>query len=138
MRNFQFGQGESRDEYRPDTHLGTVNTSSSANDIWRVGIVARLTGPGTWSISRLWDLRGTKLTKMSSEQCLLPGVDLRNPLIEREYSWDSTERHDPQEEENQFPRGDTQLGAIESLEVQPCTDVDKAGTVKHEVDDSRE
>ena len=75
---------------------------------------------------------------MSSEKCLLPGADLRNPLIEHEHSWDSAERHDPQEEDEQPPRGDTQLGAIESLEVQPCTDVDKAGAVKHEVDDSRE
>src|SRR5882762_7297116 len=75
---------------------------------------------------------------MSSEKSLSPGVNLRNPLIKREHSWDSTEHHDPQEEDNQPPRGDAQLGTIESLEVQPCTDIDKAGTVKHEVDDSRE
>lgn len=75
---------------------------------------------------------------MSSEKSLLPGTNLRDPLIEHEYSWDSTEHHDPQEEDNELPRGDAQMGAIESLEVQPCTDVDKAGTVKHEIDDGRE
>ena len=75
---------------------------------------------------------------MSSEKGFLPGVDLWNPLVKYEHSRDSTEHRDPQEEDNQLPRSDAQLGAIESPEVQPCTDVDKAGTVEHQVDDGRE
>lgn len=71
---------------------------------------------------------------MPSEQSLLPVVYFRNPLIKREQSWYATERCNPEEEDNQLPRGDTKLRAIESLEVQPCTDIDEASTVKHEVD----
>jgi hypothetical protein len=68
---------------------------------------------------------------MSNENGLLPGVDLRNPLIESEHSRDPTEHHDPQGEDNQSPRGNAQLGTIKSLEVQPCADIDKAGAVKY-------
>jgi len=74
------------------------------------------------------------LTKVSSEQSLLPGIYLWNPLIEHKQSWYTAECHDPQEEDNQLPWSDTQVGAIKSREVQPCTDIDEAGTVKHEID----
>lgn len=74
------------------------------------------------------------LTKVSSEQSLLPGIYLRNPPIKHKESWYTAEHHDPQEEDDQLPWSDTQVGAIESREVQPCTDIDEAGTVKHEID----
>ena len=75
---------------------------------------------------------------MTSEQSLLPSVYLWNPLVEREQSWYPTERHDIQEEDDQPPRGDTQRGVIESVKIQPCTDVDEADTVKHKIDHRKE
>ena len=75
---------------------------------------------------------------MPSEQSLLPGADLRNPPVKHEQGWDPTERHDTQEEDDQPPRGDTQVGTIESPEVHPCTDVDEAGTIQHEINNRRE
>lgn len=75
---------------------------------------------------------------MSSEQSLLPGLNLRYPFVEHEQSRDPTEHRYPQKEDNQPPGGDAQVGTIESLEIQPCTDVDKTGTVKHKVNYSRE
>jgi len=74
------------------------------------------------------------LTKVPSEQSLLPCIYLWNPLIKHEQSRYTAECHNPQEEDDQLPWGDTQVGAIKSREVQPCTDVDEAGTVKHEID----
>ena len=73
----------------------------------------------------------TTPTKVSSEQSLSPAVYLWNPFIKSEQSRDTAEGHNPQEEEDQLPRGDAQVGAIESPEVQPCTDVDEASAVKH-------
>ena len=140
VRNFQLGKSKGRDKYRPNTHLGDrfVNTSASTLDIAVGRIAPRLTGPEN-GVSQLYAVSQlTTLTKMSSEQCLFPGFDLRNPLIEHEHGWDPTKHRNPQEEDNQSPGGDAQVGAIESRKIQPCTNIDKAGTVEHEVDHSGE
>jgi len=78
------------------------------------------------------------LTEVSSEQSLPPGFYLRNPFVKREQGWYPTEHCDAHEKDDQPPRGDTQRRAIESLEVQPCADVDETGTVKHEIDHGSE
>ena len=78
------------------------------------------------------------LTKVSSEQGLPPSLDLRDPLVKREQRWYPTEHRDAYEKDDKPPRGDTQRRAIESLEVQPRADVDKAGAVKHEIDHGSE
>ena len=75
---------------------------------------------------------------MSSEQSLPPGVYFWNPPIKHEQSWYTAEHHNPQEEDNQPPWSDAQVGAIKSSEVQPCTDIDEAGTIEHEIDHRRE
>lgn len=80
----------------------------------------------------------TKRTKMPTHQRRPPVMDVRHPAVDRQQDRDAPEREDREEDEDEPPGSEAELGRVELREGQPGANVDEARAVEHQVDHRRE
>ena len=81
------------------------------------------------------DAHGTKVT---AEDSLPEGLDVRNPLVESHHDRQASEEQDKDRDDDQSPDGDGQDRVVEVGEGRPSSNVDEASDVEEKIDDGTE